>query len=138
MVLVVTAIVAVVIVVVLNNKDDGDDDSDYVSLLGTGAIVVNGLECAAIGKRIFQRNGNVVDAAIAIQLCEGVSVPQSTGVGGGFIMTLYIRETNTVEVINARERAPAAATADMFVGDPDLSLQGFIFNLLIKYLIYTN
>lgn len=47
--------------------------------------------------------------------------PQSTGLGGGFHMTIYIKEKNLVECIDAREVAPKAATENMFVGDKNHS-----------------
>lgn len=41
-----------------------------------GAIVTNGLECAEMGRRIFEKGGNVADAAVTVVLCEGVAMPQ--------------------------------------------------------------
>lgn len=35
--------------------------------------------------------GNVIDATIAALICVGVVNPQSSGLGGGFIMTIYNR-----------------------------------------------
>ncbi|XP_032594020.1 scoloptoxin SSD14 [Drosophila grimshawi] len=48
-------------------------------------------------------------------LCEGVVLPHSLGVGGGFMATIYSKETGQMESLIARETAPAAATQDMFV-----------------------
>lgn len=45
----------------------------------------------------------------------GVTSPQSTGLGGGFVMTIYRKETNKVETLIARDVAPLKATEDMFV-----------------------
>lgn len=59
--------------------------------------------------------GSVADAAIAGLLCEGVASPQSTGLGGGFVMTIFRKETNRVETLIARDVAPLAATKNMFV-----------------------
>ena len=39
-------------------------------------------------------------------------------------MTIYQKATGKVEILNAREKAPLAATEDMFLGDPELSLYG--------------
>ena len=46
------------------------------------------------------------------------------GIGGGFMMTIYHAETKTVATLDARESAPAAATTDMFKGDPEASQHG--------------
>lgn len=63
---------------------------------------------------IFKKNGNVADAAIAVIFCEGVAMPYSTGLGGGFIMTIYIKALNKIETMIARERAPLAAHENMY------------------------
>lgn len=51
---------------------------------------------------------------IAALFCEGISVTQSMGLGGGFVATMYHKETNTIETLTARERAPLASTENMF------------------------
>lgn len=47
--------------------------------------------------------------------------PQSTGLGGGFLMTIYIKEKNLVECLDAREVAPKLATENMFAGGKNKS-----------------
>uniref|UniRef100_A0A1B6D5D2 Gamma-glutamyltransferase n=1 Tax=Clastoptera arizonana TaxID=38151 RepID=A0A1B6D5D2_9HEMI len=87
------------------------------SILGQytkAAVVSNGEPCAVIGRQTLEKGGNVIDALIATMLCDGVFVPQNMGVGGGFFLTLYNKSSNNVVTLNARERAPAAATQDMF------------------------
>lgn len=37
----------------------------------------------------MDKGGNAAEAAIAAQFCLGVTNPQSSGLGGGFLMTLY-------------------------------------------------
>lgn len=61
------------------------------------------------------QNGSAVDAAIATLFCEGVSVPQSMGLGGGFIATIFDKGSNSIETVIARERAPLASHEKMFV-----------------------
>ena len=68
--------------------------------------------------------GNAVDAAIATLVCVGVMNPHSSGVGGGFLMTIYDSKTRTARCLNARETAPLAATEDMYGGDPTISAWG--------------
>jgi gamma-glutamyltranspeptidase len=92
--------------------------------LPTGAVVTNGHNCGKIGAAILDLDGSAVDAAIASLFCEGVSVPQALGLGGGFIMTIYMKETGTAVTLNSREVAPAAASQDMFHGDETLAVSG--------------
>lgn len=72
---------------------------------------------------MLRRRGSAADAAIAIMFCEGIACPQSTGLGGGFVMTIYTRKTRKVESLIARERAPTAANETMFEGLPDSASQ---------------
>lgn len=57
----------------------------------------------------------MADAAISALLCEGITCPQSTGLGGGFVMTIFKKKSNTVETLIARDVAPLAADENMFV-----------------------
>lgn len=59
-------------------------------------------------------NGTAVDAMIATLFCEGVVLPESTGLGGGLVGTIYEKATGKVETIVARERAPLASMPLMF------------------------
>uniref|UniRef100_U5EWG4 Putative gamma-glutamyltransferase n=1 Tax=Corethrella appendiculata TaxID=1370023 RepID=U5EWG4_9DIPT len=128
--LLVTVFAAIVLIAVgvgtyfgLKNRDHAIDDGDYRR--HGGAVVANGLECAGIGKQILLQNGSAADAAIATLFCDGITCPQSMGLGGGFLLTIYKRSTRKTETLIAREVAPLAATEDMFYGKPpNLSLEG--------------
>lgn len=97
--------------------------SVHVNLVG-GAVAANGHECAEIGVNILNKGGSVADAAISTMLCEGVTCPQSTGLGGGFLMTIYIKSSGVVETLNAREVAPKKASQNMFVNITNAALEG--------------
>ncbi|KAK6755934.1 hypothetical protein RB195_014367 [Necator americanus] len=81
--------------------------------------------CSQIGGSTLKKGGNAVDAAIAVMFCLGVTNPQSSGLGGGFLMTIYNKTEGRCIAIDARETAPAAAHRDMFRNDSDGSKYGF-------------
>ncbi|XP_017481986.1 PREDICTED: gamma-glutamyltranspeptidase 1 [Rhagoletis zephyria] len=83
--------------------------------LGYGAVVSNGDGCAVIGGKMLSDGGSAVDAAIATLLCEGVMLPHSMGVGGGFVATIYSKDTSKIETLIARETAPASSVQNMFI-----------------------
>lgn len=69
---------------------------------------------STLNRNILKCGGSVADAAIAALFCEGVSNPQSMGLGGGFLLTIFKKSSGTVQVLNARENAPYKAHKDMF------------------------
>lgn len=82
-----------------------------------GAAAANDPRVSAIGESILAKGGNATDAALAMAFALTVIEPQSSGLGGG---AFYVRGApdGTVNTIDGRERAPAAATPDWFLG-PD-------------------
>ncbi|XP_015355801.1 glutathione hydrolase 5 proenzyme isoform X4 [Marmota marmota marmota] len=71
------------------------------------AVAADSKVCSDIGRAILQQQGSPMDATIAALICSGVVNPQSMGLGGGVIFTIYNATTGKVEVINARETVPA-------------------------------
>lgn len=65
-----------------------------------------------------------MDATIAAMFCKSVYTMQSMGLGGGLLMTIYIKENETAYTLNARETAPEKSAPDMFKGKPDASKHG--------------
>ena len=78
-------------------------------------IAANPLAAEA-GMNVLRGGGSAVDAAIAVEAMLTLVEPQSSGVGGGAIMTHYDARTRRVSVYDGRETAPAGSTPDMFVG----------------------
>ena len=79
-----------------------------------GVVAVSNPLAAKVGADILTAGGNAVDAAAAIQFALNVVEPQSTGIGGGGFMMVYVAKENKTYVVDSREKAPAAATATMF------------------------
>ncbi|NWU27832.1 GGT5 hydrolase, partial [Dyaphorophyia castanea] len=92
--------VAVTLVVILTQPRCGPQQ--YLH----GAVAADTETCSLIGRNILKSGGTAVDAAIAGLICTSVMNPQSSGLGGGVIFTIYNASTGTVEVINARETVP--------------------------------
>ncbi len=72
---------------------------------------------AQLCRDVLLRDGTAVDAAIATMFCDAVFNPQSTGIGGGFFMTIYTKSTGEVVHLNARETAPSYSFPDMYGDD---------------------
>src|SRR3989442_635150 len=67
-----------------------------------------------VGADIMKRGGNAVDAAVAVAFALAVTWPEAGNLGGGGFILL--READgTEEAIDYRERAPLAATRDMYL-----------------------
>jgi gamma-glutamyltranspeptidase/glutathione hydrolase len=79
---------------------------------------------AEAGAQMLEKGGNAIDAAVAIAYALNVVEPQSAGIGGGGFMMIHLASTGQTFTIDSREKAPAGATRDMFVGVPSASLQG--------------
>lgn len=63
---------------------------------------------------ILNSGGNAFDAAVAVAAVLAVVEPYGSGLGGGGFWLLHEAETGRQVMLDGRERAPLAATADMF------------------------
>jgi len=57
-----------------------------------------------------------VDAAVAVGYAEAVTNPCCGNIGGGGFMVIHLASSGRNVFVNFRETAPAAATADMYLG----------------------
>ncbi|NXB27338.1 GGT5 hydrolase, partial [Eulacestoma nigropectus] len=102
--------VAVTLVVILTQPRCGPQQ--YLH----GAVAADTETCSLIGRNILKSGGTAVDAAIAGLICTSVMNPQSSGLGGGVVFTIYNASTGTVEVINARETVPRVFPHNLLSG----------------------
>ena len=78
-------------------------------------IVASTRELASrVGADIMKRGGNAIDAAVAVGLALAVTWPSAGNLGGGGFMMIR-RANGETEVIDYRERAPLAATREMYL-----------------------
>lgn len=123
----------------LLRKDSSIED------ISNGAVASDHQVCSKIGVSILRDGGNAIDAAVASILCLGVANPASSGLGGGAFVLIQADKQHfenrtremkmppfhderdvpplesrgkILEVIDCRETAPTASTADMFAGEP--------------------
>ena len=81
------------------------------------------------GIDILNKGGNAFDAAIAVTATLAVVEPYSSGIGGGGFWLLHINQENRDVMIDGRERAPLAASRNMYLDEnnnvvPDASING--------------
>jgi len=83
----------------------------------------------AAAREVLERGGNAFDAAVAASAALGVVEPYSSGIGGGGFWLLHRAKDAKQIMIDGRETAPKAATADMYLDSngkpiPQASLDG--------------
>lgn len=91
--------------------------STFAEGVATNGMVASGNPFATqAGVNALKAGGNAVDAAVAVGLTLGVVDGHNSGIGGGCFM-LIRRANGEFVAIDGREKAPAAATRDMFIRD---------------------
>ncbi|MGO9037247.1 MAG: gamma-glutamyltransferase [Steroidobacteraceae bacterium] len=69
------------------------------------------------GQEMLAAGGNAFDAAVAVSAALAVVEPTSSGLGGGGFYLLHRQADGFETMLDAREKAPGAATRDMYL-DP--------------------
>jgi gamma-glutamyltranspeptidase / glutathione hydrolase len=83
-----------------------------------GMVASQDSRATRIGLDVLERGGNAIDAAVAIGFTLAVTVPKAGNIGGGGFMLVHMADRNETTAIDYRETAPAATSADIFLG-PD-------------------
>jgi gamma-glutamyltranspeptidase/glutathione hydrolase len=93
-------------------------------LLADKAMVVSAREEASkIGVDIMKKGGNAFDAMVATELALAVCYPQAGNIGGGGFM-VYRKANGETGALDYREKAPLAATKDMFLDKDGNVIEG--------------
>jgi gamma-glutamyltranspeptidase/glutathione hydrolase len=80
-----------------------------------GMVVSEHPEASRAGAEVLAAGGNAVDAAIATGFALAVTHPSAGNIGGGGFMVIRFPDGATT-ALDFRERAPASAYPEMFVG----------------------
>ena len=92
------------------SADDAPVTAEHAVVVTTDSVA------SEIGAGIMERGGNAVDAAVAVSFALAVVNPQAGNIGGGGFMVVRMAD-GTAAALDYREKAPLAATRDMFLDD---------------------
>jgi gamma-glutamyltranspeptidase/glutathione hydrolase len=95
-----------------------------VAVGGHGAVVSVDGHATRAGLEVLQAGGNAIDAAIAVGLTLAVTHPQAGNLGGGGFMVIYLADEDRYTTLDFREMAPAAAHAEMYLGEDGRPVRG--------------
>jgi gamma-glutamyltranspeptidase/glutathione hydrolase len=79
-----------------------------------GMVVTAQHEASDVGAAVLRQGGNAIDAAVAVGYALAVTHPCCGNLGGGGFMTIHFADGRNT-FINFREKAPQAATANMYL-----------------------
>ena len=80
-----------------------------------GMVVTAQQLATRVGVDVLKDGGNAIDAAVAVGYALAVVYPAAGNLGGGGFMTIRFADGRTT-FVDFREKAPLAATANMYLG----------------------
>ncbi len=90
-----------------------------------GMVVARELHAAKVGVDVLKAGGNAVDAAVAVGFALAVTHPAAGNIGGGGFMLVRMADGRT-SFIDFRERAPSAATRNMYLDSAGKPTEGSV------------
>jgi gamma-glutamyltranspeptidase / glutathione hydrolase len=87
----------------------------HAAVAHPGAIASAYPLASQAGQEILAAGGNAFDAAVAVTAALAVVEPSSSGLGGGGFYLLHRQSDGFETMVDAREKAPGAASRDMYL-----------------------
>ena len=81
----------------------------------SGMVVTSHTAATDAALTVLEQGGNAIDAAVTAGFILAVTQPRSGNIGGGGFMLISSEKKNEVVSVDYREKAPAAASRDMFL-----------------------
>jgi gamma-glutamyltranspeptidase/glutathione hydrolase len=92
-----------------------------------GMVVTAQHLATQVGVDVLKRGGNAIDAAVAVGYALAVVYPAAGNLGGGGFMTVQLADGRKT-FLDFREKAPLAATADMYLDKDGNVIKGLSTN----------
>lgn len=102
----------------------GVQAASQAPVAGENGMVVTAQHLAThVGVDVLKAGGNAVDAAVAVGYALAVVYPAAGNLGGGGFMTVQLADGRKT-FLDFREKAPLAATADMYLDKEGKVIEG--------------
>ena len=99
-------------------------EQSNIGVIKKNGMVVSAHELASnVGRDILLKGGNAFDAAAAVHFALTVVYPQAGNIGGGGFAVFHT-ESGDNGALDFREKAPLAATKDMYLDDNQEIVKG--------------
>ncbi len=98
-------------------------EKEYGYIADSAMVVSARIEASNIGVEIMEQGGNAFDAMVATSLALVVTYPFAGNIGGGGFM-VYRLSDGTTGALDYREKAPLAATRNMYLDEDGNVIEG--------------
>jgi gamma-glutamyltranspeptidase/glutathione hydrolase len=110
---------------------DSEKDIFHPVISQNGMVASQERLATEAGLAVLKEGGNAIDAAVTVGFTLAVTLPQAGNIGGGGFMLAHMAKGNQTVAIDYREKAPKAATRDMFLNaqgeaDPEKSRYSYL------------
>jgi len=110
--------------ILLANCKIAPKKENTIGLTTQKAMIVSArIEASSIGTAILKKGGNAFDAMMATELALAVAYPYAGNIGGGGFM-VYRKSNGEIGALDYREKAPLAATRDMYLDNDGNIIKG--------------